>query len=189
MRRFVATVSGVGDAGASLSWWRRLRAAHVRFNHGFYGDRLVVVDGQLAMRRRGPWFRPRLVFSSDGLLVPVRPWSTSGSRVELRRWDAEWALAVKPRWTGRARLVLDADDDGYRGPLAGEWVLGYADAVVELVEQLRADSSAQAGLAEPDRVRRLVTLLDGRAWNWPVTESTRRRALIDALAVVRGDQV
>ncbi len=172
-----------------MSWWRRVRAAHVRFNHGFYGDRLVVVEGQLAMRRRSPWFRPRLVFSSDGLMIPVRPWSTSGSRVELRRWDAQWSLTVKPRWTGRARLVLDADDDGYRGPLAGEWVLGYADAVVELVEQLRTDPSARAGLAEPDRVRRLVTLLDGRAWNWPVSDSTRHRALSDALAVLRSDQV
>ena len=160
----------------------------MRSSPGWYGDRLEVVDERLTLSRWGLWVRPRLVLDPEGVIIPVRRWSIDGGRIELRRWSRRWTLEVRPRWNGRARLAIWAPDEGYSGRLAGEWSLDYADMAVALVELIRSDERAQHGLAEQDRIRAVVEVLNGHRLTWPVSGATRAEYVLSARAILRGDE-
>lgn len=186
-----ASVTGSGATASPLPWWRRLRAGYVKstsFLPGdrIFGDRLEVVDDRLTLSRWGLWVRPRLIVDPEGLILPVHTWSISGGRRELRRWDREWTIEVRPRWNGRARLVITAPDTGYSGRLAGEWSLDYADMLVALIDLIRTDHRAQAGLGDLERIDAVVAVFNGHAITWPVRGATRAEYVLRARSILRG---
>ncbi len=173
---------GMTSESGSLPRWRRMRAVMLR---AFGLGRLRVVDGELAAPRAFLELRPLLTITSDGLVLAVRPMSTTGSPLELRSWKGDWQLIVHPLWRGAARLAISGRDGGYTGRIAGRWPLGYADAITELVDRLRVDPAAQVGLSDPRAVAEVVAILDGHALGWPVAASKRSAVVGKAITALR----
>ena len=170
----------------SISPWRRFRAK-VRWSRY---SRLRLIDGRLGYLAvdAGPGF----VVCSDGMLLQHRPRLGVDLRNELRTWDEEWSVALRPlrleRHGAEVRLELRGPaGSGHVGRLAGGWRVGYADTVVMLIDALRSSPRARAGLDDEARVRDVLMLFDGSSLGWPVRPASRARVVREVLAVLRDE--